>query len=213
MNPKMQAILSKVIGVACAVMMVTSLSVIAVQRADHRPGTQVAAQGSNSGGGGTTAGDAGSPSGGTDASGASASGPSSSGGGAAAGGGTAAASKPGSGPAAAKGAGPAAQAQTGGQCKDYNPDQGVFCDHNITGGTTVLSGPLAVYGEGGLKGGQAWLTYYNKVLAPQLHLRQIKLIYYDDSDDPNKCLQFTQRMVEVDHITYLAGVTSPGAIK
>ena len=25
------------------------------------------------------------------------------------------------------------------------------------------------------------------------------LVYYDDSDDPNKTLQFVQRMVEVDH--------------
>jgi len=57
MNPTMQAILSKVIGVACAVMLVTSLSVIAVQRADHRPGTTVAAKGTNNGGGGSNAND------------------------------------------------------------------------------------------------------------------------------------------------------------
>jgi|SRR5947209_4864521 len=178
MNPKMQAILSKVIGVACAVMMVTSLSVIAVQRANHRPGTQVAAKGGNSGGDGTTAGDASTASGGgTDTSGGSASGPTSSGGGTS-GGGTTAGGKSGSGGSAPGAAsGPAAQTQTGGQCKDYNPDQGVFCDHFLVGGTTVLSGPLAVYGEGGLKGGQAWLTYYNKVLAPQQHLRQSKQIY------------------------------------
>jgi ABC-type branched-subunit amino acid transport system substrate-binding protein len=216
MNPTMQAILTKAIGVACAIMMVTSLSVIAVQRAEHRPGTQVAAKGSNSGGDGYTPGDANGPSGnGSDTSGGSANaaaagGSTSAGGGAAAAGHTGPGATSGGGTAAS---GAAAQTQTGGQCQDYNPDQGVFCDHFLVGGTTVLSGPLAVYGEGGLKGGQAWLTYYNKVLAPQEHLRQIKLIYYDDSDDPNKCLQFTQRMVEVDKVTYLAGVTSPGAIK
>src|SRR4051794_5169656 len=219
MNPSLQAILNKVIGVACAVMLVTSLSVIAVQRAEHRPGTTVAAKGAANGGDGFTAGDSGGGSGPAKASGDRATAGSNtaaaSNGGGSGGGGTAgAAAKPGA--TAGSGGGAAAagpQAASGGQCKDYNPDQGVFCDHITTGGTTVLSGPLAVYGEGGLKGGQAWLTYYNKVLAPQLHLRQIKLVYYDDSDDPNKCLQFTQRMVEVDHVTYLAGVTSPGAIK
>ena len=216
MNPKMQAIMTKVIGVACAVMLVTSLSVIAVQRAEHRPGTQVAAKGggngdnSSNGGTGTDA----SANGTADASGTGSAAAASGGGGTSGGGTTATGGRTGTGSTGGSTAsGPAAQTQASGQCKDYNPDQGVFCDHFLVGGTTVLSGPLAVYGEGGLKGGQAWLTYYNKVLAPQEHLRQIKLIYYDDSDDPNKCLQFTQRMVEVDHVTYLAGVTSPGAIK
>src|SRR5437764_4203442 len=113
MNPTMQAILSKVIGVACAVMMVTSLSVIAVQRANHRPGTQVAAKGSNPGGDGTTAGDASTASGGgTDTSGGSASGPTSSGGGTSGGGGTTAGGKAGSGTATGPASGgPAAQTQ------------------------------------------------------------------------------------------------------
>lgn len=221
MNLSIHPLLSKIAGVCCAVMAVASLSVIAVQRAEHRPGKVVStAAGVNSGGNGYTAGDGSSgggtaagPDGSAAAGGAAstsgAGGGSSASGRSAANGGTARA-----GSAATGASGGATAADTGGgQCTDANPDQGVYCDHVVFGGTTVLSGPLAVYGEGGLKGGQAWLTYYNKVLAPQRHLRQIKLVYYDDSDDPNKTLQFTQRMVEVDHVLMLTGVTSPGAIK
>ena len=50
----------------------------------------------------------------------------------------------------------------------------------------MLSGPLAVYGDQGLKAGQAWLAYYNTEIAPQQHLRQVKLIWYDDNLDPNR---------------------------
>src|SRR5947207_4515628 len=126
MSPSLQAILTKVIGVACAIMMVTSLSVIAVQRAEHRPGTQVATKGANSGDNGYTAGDAGGgPGGGTDASGngATAAGP---GGSTSAGGtgATAGRTGPGATGGGTAGSGPAAQTQAGGQCKDYNPDQG-----------------------------------------------------------------------------------------
>jgi hypothetical protein len=98
-------------------------------------------------------------------------------------------------------------------CTDANPDQGIFCDHITSGWTTVLSGPLAPYGEAGIKAGEAWLSYFNNEFAPQQQIRKIRMVYYDDSDDPNKTLQFTQRMVEVDHVTYIGGVTSPGGIK
>src|SRR5436190_1622774 len=83
---------------------------------------------------------------------------------------------------------------------------------NVASGTTVLSGPLAVYGDQGLKGGLAWLTYYNTTLAPAEHLRQGKLIWYDDSLDPQKTLQYVQRLHDVDKVLYLGGVTSPEAI-
>ena len=218
MNPRLHPLLSKIAAVGCAAMTVASLSVIAVQRAEHRPGRTVnVAAGSGAGNGNYGAGSSGAGSaGGADVNGGS--GPATAGGSTAAGGtggGT-------TGPAGNTGrggatgtalSGGATGGGVGGGCTDANPDQGIYCDHIVVGGTTVLSGPLAVYGEGGLKGGQAWITYYNKVLAPQRHLRAIKLVYYDDSDDPNKTLQFTQRMVEVDHVLMLTGVTSPGAIK
>src|SRR5439155_20793806 len=95
---------------------------------------------------------------------------------------------------------------TGTNCPDYNPNQGVFCDHYLVGGTTVLSGPLAVYGQQGLKAGQAWLSYFNTEVAPKQHIRQVKLIWYDDNLDPNKTLQYVQRLNEVDHVLYLAGI-------
>src|SRR5207253_3172088 len=106
----------------------------------------------------------------------------------------------------------AAGAAAGGQCADYNPNIGVFCDHTLVGGTTVLSGPLAVYGDQGLKGGLAWQTYYNTQVAPNEHIRQAKLIWYDDELDPQKTLQYVQRLHDVDHVLYLGGVTSPEAI-
>jgi ABC-type branched-subunit amino acid transport system substrate-binding protein len=106
---------------------------------------------------------------------------------------------------AAGGSGPA------GACRDYNPDQGVYCDHFLVGGTTVLSGPLAVYGDQGLKGALAWQTYYNTEVAPKEHLRQAKLIWYDDSLDPQKTLQYVQRLHDVDKVLFLGGVTSPEA--
>ncbi|GAC1518200.1 MAG: hypothetical protein NVS1B12_10230 [Acidimicrobiales bacterium] len=217
--------LAKIAAIGCAGMAVASLSVIAVQRAEHRPGrvSSVAAGGGGGSGGSSSADNAaggGSSAGGTSADGSTTggSGRGGSGPGGTASGGSgstgASAGTAGHGASSAIGTtGGLVPEAGGGQCTDANPDQGVYCDHTVVGGTTVLSGPLAVYGEGGLKGGQAWLTYYNKVLAPQRHLRQIKLVYYDDSDDPNKTLQFTQRMVEVDHVLMLTGVTSPGAIK
>jgi ABC-type branched-subunit amino acid transport system substrate-binding protein len=58
----------------------------------------------------------------------------------------------------------------------------------------------------------AWQTYYNTVVAPQEHLRQAKLIWYDDSLDPQRTLQYVQRLHDVDKVLYLAGVTSPEAI-
>src|SRR5947209_223948 len=196
MNSNLHSILSKIAAVSCAVMMVATLSVIAVKRAEHRPAQTVAAGSSKGGSDGFTAGSNGGDTTGTTVAGGqqatAGSGPAGSGPTAgspaagtpqAGGGGGSAAAKPGA--AAGPASGPAATPAAGG-CTDANPDQGVFCDHWTVGGTTVLSGPLAVYGEGGLRGGQAWLTYFNKVLAPQEGSRQIKLVYYDDSDDPNK---------------------------
>jgi ABC-type branched-subunit amino acid transport system substrate-binding protein len=210
MDDSVQLILRKIIALGTAVMMVVTLAAIAVVKADHdkAKATNVAS-GNNAGSStdyGAGSGDTGQTGDtGTAAQGTGASGP-------AAGG---ASGSSAAGPAAAKGgtagAKPAAASAAGG-CKDYNPDQGVFCDHFLAGGTTVLSGPLAVYGDQGLKGGLAWLTYYNTVVAPAEHLRQGKLIWYDDSLDPQKTLQYTQRLHDVDKVLYLGGVTSPEAI-
>jgi ABC-type branched-subunit amino acid transport system substrate-binding protein len=86
----------------------------------------------------------------------------------------------------------------------------VTCDLVLIGGITVLSGPLGIYGEQGLQGGQAWLSYYNSIYAPSHHLRKSKLIYYDDHGaDPSQDATLTQRLVEQDHVFSIAGMPAP----
>ena len=114
-------------------------------------------------------------------------------------------------PGGAQGA-PAPAGGGGGQCADFNPEEGVFCDRWIVGGTTILSGPLAIYGEQGLKGGQAWVEYFRRQLAPELGVRPSQLVYYDDNLEPRKTLQFTQKLVEEDKVLLIGGVTNPGAV-
>ena len=113
--------------------------------------------------------------------------------------------------ATSSGGGAMVRPSSGTDCPDYNPAQGVYCDHFLIGGTTVLSGPLAVYGDQGLKGGKAWIAYYNTQIAPREGLRQAKLVWYDDNLDPNKTLQYVERLNEVDKVLYLGGITSPEA--
>lgn len=104
------------------------------------------------------------------------------------------------------------QQASDGRCSDFNPDEGVFCDRWIVGGTTILSGPLAIYGEQGLKGGQAWGEYFRREVAPKLNVRPSQLVYYDDNLEPRKTLQFTQKLVEENKVLLIGGVTNPGAI-
>jgi ABC-type branched-subunit amino acid transport system substrate-binding protein len=211
MSESAQLVLRKVIALGVAVMMVVTLSAIAVVKADHKKPNQVAT-GSN----------ANSSSGGTDYAvgtdqGQGAAGPDQS---AQAAGQTAGGTATGTGTGGGTGTGSKTAAgnksvavrTAAGACTDNNPEVGVFCDHFLAGGTTVLSGPLAVYGDQGLKGGLAWQTYYNTEVAPKEHLRQAKLIWYDDSLDPQKTLQYVQRLHDVDKVLYLGGVTSPEAI-
>ncbi|MEY2475999.1 MAG: branched-chain amino acid transport system substrate-binding protein [Actinomycetota bacterium] len=213
MRERVEPVLIKVLSIGTAAVLVATLSALAVVRADNRTnggGTALSASGGTSGGtsGGETevlgeqiTGDAG-----TGATGAGATS-------GAAGGGAAA------GPTGAKASGPAAAGpggkkivpSTGTDCPDYNPNIGVFCDKYLVGGTTVLSGPLAVYGDQGLKGGLAFLAYFNSTIAPREQVRQAKLIWYNDDLDPNKTLQYVQRLNEVDKVLYLAGITSPEA--
>jgi ABC-type branched-subunit amino acid transport system substrate-binding protein len=204
MSDGLEIIIRKATALGVSAMMVVTLAAIAVVKADKSKGKQVAT--------GTGAGSSsGFAAGGEEAQAGSAEAQAAQ---------SAAAAGTGSGPAAAAGqAGGAAKkapgaagAAAGGQCSDYNPNIGVFCDHTLVGGTTVLSGPLAVYGDQGLKGGLAWITYFNTVLAPREHLRQAKLIWYDDSLDPQKTLAYVQRLHDVDKVLFLAGVTSPEAI-
>src|SRR5437588_2897366 len=208
MDDSVQLILRKVIALGTAVMLVVTLAAIAVVKADHEKPQQVAS-GNNAG----SSSDVGvgpdqSQNGDTGTGTQSANGASN---GASGGSGPAAAAAGAKGGTTASKTAAAGSGASGG-CKDYNPNVGVFCDHFLVGGTTVLSGPLAVYGDQGLKGGLAWQTYYNTVVAPNEHLRQGKLIWYDDSLDPQKTLQYVQRLHDVDKVLYLGGVTSPEAI-
>jgi len=211
MDESVQLIMRKVIALVTAVMLVVTLTAIAIVKADHDKKTTNVASGNNAGSSsevGAGSGDQG-QGGDQGAAAQSANNGGGASGGAAAGNSAAGANAAKGGTAGAK-SGPAAAAAGG--CKDYNPNVGVFCDHFLVGGTTVLSGPLAVYGDQGLKGGLAWLTYYNTQVAPAEHLRQGKLIWYDDSLDPQKTLQYVQRLHDVDKVLYLGGVTSPEAI-
>ena len=212
MTPTTEVLLRKVIALGCACLAVASLSTIAVVRADNRAGrTDVSAGPGQSDIGGDVAdgldsaaddGDIG--------AGGEAAGAAENAGGAAGSGAAAAGAAANAGPAKAKTAG-AIVPSSGTSCPDYNPNIGVFCDRILVGGTTVLSGPLAVYGDQGLKGGLAWITYFNSVIAPKENLRKVKLVWYDDNLDPNKTLQFVQRLNEVDKVLYLGGITSPEA--
>jgi ABC-type branched-subunit amino acid transport system substrate-binding protein len=234
-----QTILGRLLVVGVAAMLVATLSAIAVVRADNRNGggaTPIAAGdtggsfGGDAGGvdSGVASGDSGitpvdggveTGAGGETSTGGAATVPGTGGGGTGGSGGSG-----GSGEATAPtaGGGGQQQAQGGGgngglrpssgkDCPDYNPNQGIFCDRILIGGTTVLSGPLAVYGDQGLKGGLAYLAWFNGTIAPRENVRQIKLIWYNDDLDPNKALQYTQRLNEVDKVLYLAGITSPEA--
>jgi ABC-type branched-subunit amino acid transport system substrate-binding protein len=196
-------------------MMVASLSAIAVVRADHRNApNRLAAGASNandqslsgveSSGSGDASGGASDATGSADESLTGASGSSGAASGASSGAKTATG-------AAKSGATGHIAPSSGTNCPDYNPNIGVFCDHILVGGTTVLSGPLAVYGDQGLKGGLAWINYFNTQIAPKEGLRKTKLIWYDDNLDTTKTLQYVQRLNEVDHVLYLGGITSPEA--
>jgi ABC-type branched-subunit amino acid transport system substrate-binding protein len=213
MREAIEPTLRKALALGTAAMLVATLSALAVVRADNRNGGTDLAAGGQSGsfsseasGGPTdvagvqyeagTDGAVGGATGGGD--GATSGGPT--GGGATGGRATA--------------AGPGGQRivpSSGTDCPDYNPNEGVFCDKFLVGGTTVLSGPLAIYGDQGLKGGLAYIAWFNSVLAPREQIRQIKLIWYNDDLDPNKTLQFVQRLREVDKVLYLGGITSPEA--
>jgi ABC-type branched-subunit amino acid transport system substrate-binding protein len=225
MSESVASILRKIAAFATGVMLVTTLSALAVIKADNKKGKTIAIRSGASSAAtdaaaaadtGTAAADT---SGATGTAAAAASG-TSAGTSSAAGTGTgtpAAAGATSGGGGGGGGAGAAARqassaAATSGKCIDENPEVGVFCDHYLVGGTTVLSGPLAVYGDQGLKGGLAWITYYNTVIAPRDHLRQVKLVWYDDALDPQRTLSYVQRLHDIDKVLFLSGVTSPEAI-
>ncbi|MDQ1374995.1 MAG: branched-chain amino acid transport system substrate-binding protein [Actinomycetota bacterium] len=213
MRDRLEPVLLKAMAIGTAALMVAALSAIAVVRADNR----------TNGSGNVAAGQqAGANSSQTEVLGESVTNDGSGATGSAAGGATTGGA---TGPAAAAGtktaaakagtaAGPGGGrlvAHSGTDCPDYNPNIGVFCDKYLVGGTTVLSGPLAVYGDQGLKGGLAFLAWYNANIAAKEQTRQAKLIWYNDDLDPNKTLQYVQRLNEVDKVLYLAGITSPEA--
>jgi ABC-type branched-subunit amino acid transport system substrate-binding protein len=221
MNEITLAVMRKTLAVLSACMLVMTLSAIAIVRADQRVESDLAANDSgelgddggfdDSASGGDSGGDelgidggvGGDAAAGTDGGGDAA------GGGGEAGGGDTGGE--GDDPAASGPSDPRLLPHKGTDCPDYNPKVGVFCDRFLVGGTTVLSGPLAVYGDQGIKGGLAWIAHYNSTIAPREKLRKAKLVWYDDNLDPNKTLQYVQRLNEVDHVLYLGGITSPEA--
>lgn len=229
MDPKQLRTLQTIVGIGVVVMLSVSLAAMSVVRADQADGELVAAGGddttdtasSGSSGGGFSSGDGstGTAGGSTPATtgnsdgggqgGAAATtgsgGPGGGGGGGASGGTEGGAPAPSGSQAAGGGGG-------GGACPDLNPEEGVFCDRWLVGGTTILSGPLAIYGEQGLKGGQAWIEYFRRTIAPELGVRPSQLIYYDDNLEPRKTLQFVQKLVEEDKVLLIGGVTNPGAV-
>jgi ABC-type branched-subunit amino acid transport system substrate-binding protein len=214
-NAQTNRTLQTLVGIGVVVMLSLSFSALSVVRADNREGELVAGGGDegtgqfgagdfdeDGEGGAGPSGDGTDSEGGDAAEGPGGGGPS---GQAGPGGETAPGDQPDQG-------GEAPPPGKGGQCKDYNPNEGVFCDRWIVGGTTILSGPLAIYGEQGLKGGQAWVEYFQRTLAPDLGVRPSSLVYYDDNLEPTKTLQFTKKMVEEDKVLLIGGVTNPGTI-
>ena len=208
-------------SIACVVLLVLTLSAIAVVRADGRDPELVAAGGDGSGigaagdfspGVGDDATDAGSSAGGAPAGSTSQTGGEGGSSVASSGGGSGSGGSGSSGSGGGGGGGRTATPSGGTSCPDYNPDEGVFCDRWLVGGTTILSGPLAIYGEAGLKGGQAWIQYFRETLAPELGVRPGQLVFYDDNLEPNKTRQFVEKMVEVDKVLLIGGVTNPGAV-
>ena len=204
MNPSVRQMVQTLGAIGCVVLLVVSLSALAIVRAENRTPELVTAEGGDTSGfetGETPSGDA------------SAEGGETGGAAGAEGGGATQTTGAGQGGGGQGGGGQAAAAPSGGSsCPDYNPDEGVYCDRWLVGGTTILSGPLAIYGEAGLKGGQAWIQYFREHVAPKEKVRPGQLVFYDDNLEPNKTRQFVEKMVEVDKVLLIGGVTNPGAV-
>ena len=74
-------------------------------------------------------------------------------------------------------------------------------------------GPARHLRRPGPKGGLAWIAVLQRdELRPREGVRQVKLVWYNDDLDPNKTLQYTQRLNEVDKVLLIGGITSPEAI-
>ena len=206
--------LVKAVAAVLALSLIVALAFVSQTEADRRAHRNTTVAAGSTDNGGAAAGGSGDVGGATATTAAGGAGAASGTGTAAAGGATTGAAGSGTAAgAAAKTAGSAggtaaAAAATG--CPDANPAIGITCDQILVGGITVLSGPLGIYGEQGLQGGQAWLSYYNAVYAPAHHLRKEKLIYYDDHGaDPAQDALLTQKLVEQDHVFDIAGMPAP----
>jgi ABC-type branched-subunit amino acid transport system substrate-binding protein len=226
MHPKQLRTLQTIVGIAVVTMLSVSLAAISVVRANDTDGELVAVGGDDAFAPGTRSGSTGPAafSGGDGNGGAGAADPTDPAtGGSGAGGAGGAGGEPAEGgqPGAPGGGGEGGQGGGegrpaggggGGACADLNPAEGVFCDRWLVGGTTILSGPLAIYGEQGLKGGQAWIEHFRRTIAPEVGARPSQLIYYDDNLEPRRTLQFVQKLVEEDNVLLIGGVTNPGAV-
>jgi hypothetical protein len=198
----------KLVAAGLSLSLIVGLAFISTIEANNRAHHQsnLSANGSSGsgdnsgvgGGSGGSGGGANGANGGTSANGTAAG----AGGGSGSGGGGATGAKTGGGATGAN--------TTGGNCPGNNPDIGVTCNQILVGGITVLSGPLGIYGEQGLQAAQAWLSYYNAVYAPAHHLRQEKLVYYDDHGaDPSQDAILTQKLIEQDHVFGIGGMPAP----
>jgi ABC-type branched-subunit amino acid transport system substrate-binding protein len=190
----------KLVAAGLALALIVGLAFVSTVEANNRAHhTNLASNGSGYGSGDNGGGGGSGSAGGTSANGTNTAAGGATGGGGAGGGG------------GSRSAGGANGANTtGGNCPGNNPDIGVTCNQILVGGITVLSGPLGIYGEQGLQAAQAWISYYNAVYAPAHHLRQEKLIYYDDHGaDPATDAQLTQKLIEQDHVFGIGGMPAP----
>lgn len=195
----------KLIAAGVSLALIVGLAFVSTVEANNRAHRQssLSANGSSGGSGdnGGVGGGSGSGGGASGANGTNAGANGAAGGGGGSGGG---------GSGAKSGGGFTGANTTGGNCPGNNPDIGVTCNQILVGGITVLSGPLGIYGEQGLQAAQAWLSYYNAVYAPAHHLRQEKLIYYDDHGaDPSQDAILTQKLIEQDHVFSIGGMPAP----
>ncbi|MBI9110909.1 ABC transporter substrate-binding protein [Maridesulfovibrio ferrireducens] len=94
--------------------------------------------------------------------------------------------------------------------EDKNP--GVFPDKVVLGSSLALEGHASYLGTQTLHGALAYINNVNS--EGGVHGRQLKLVSYDDSYDPPKCLINTQRLIIEDKVFALFGyVGTPTTVK
>jgi branched-chain amino acid transport system substrate-binding protein len=92
-----------------------------------------------------------------------------------------------------------------------NPD----AEHHITVGITAsLTGRYAVQGSQSLAGAQAWVDDTNRsggIWVDEVSARiPVRLIFYDDESNANRCAELTERLIVRDGVDILIGPYSSG---